>query len=278
MKQFTAPDGRTIAWCEYGDPHGRPLVVAHGTPGSRLQAAPIDEAARTAGLRVIAPDRPGCGHTDPAPDTGFHDWDADYAALLDHLGLDSAFLAGISGGAGYALAAAQTHPGRVRRLVLACGMAPGAPRSALRHRIRVVSLLYWMCRHLPRVAEAALAGTGPFKYARASAIDAFPPADKLIAANPEAVAAAGRDAAEGVRQGARAAVRDLARYRNPLPAPLSTITVPTVFLHGGQDGNVPIGVARWACAQIPGSRLIELPGAGHLFLSADATPLVEAVS
>jgi hypothetical protein len=33
----TLADGRLISWAEYGSPHGAPLVMLHGTPGSRLQ-------------------------------------------------------------------------------------------------------------------------------------------------------------------------------------------------------------------------------------------------
>ncbi|MET0795800.1 MAG: alpha/beta fold hydrolase [Rhodococcus sp. (in: high G+C Gram-positive bacteria)] len=133
--------GRRIAFCEYGDPTGHPVVVAHGSPGSRYEGLSLHNAAATAGIRLIVPDRPGFGRTDPYTDKGFHSWDDDYVTLIDHLEVDSATLMGFSGGGGYALAVAAAVPERVSKLVLACAMIPGAPRDTVRRRIKLVSAL-----------------------------------------------------------------------------------------------------------------------------------------
>ena len=45
---------------------------------------------------------------------------------------------------------------------------------------------------------------------------------------------------------------------------LAAITVPTVVVHGDADLVVPITVGRQLAATIPGARLVELPGAGHV--------------
>ena len=36
------PDGRRLAWAEYGDPFGYPVILCHGVPGSRRQVPPFD--------------------------------------------------------------------------------------------------------------------------------------------------------------------------------------------------------------------------------------------
>ncbi len=54
-------DGRELAFAELGDSDGTPVLGFHGTPGSRSQMALLDEPAREAGIRLIAPDRPGYG-------------------------------------------------------------------------------------------------------------------------------------------------------------------------------------------------------------------------
>src|SRR3546814_2891136 len=69
---------RRIAFCEYGDPTGHPVVVAHGSPGSRYEGLSLHNASSTAGIRLIVPDRPGFGRTDPYTDKGFHSWDDDF--------------------------------------------------------------------------------------------------------------------------------------------------------------------------------------------------------
>ena len=48
--------------------------------------------------------------------------------------------------------------------------------------------------------------------------------------------------------------------RDVLPA----IRVPTLILHGTDDTVVPIEGARYMADRIPGARLVEVPGAGHL--------------
>ena len=48
--------------------------------------------------------------------------------------------------------------------------------------------------------------------------------------------------------------------RHVLPA----IRVPTLVIHGVEDKAVPLEAARWMTEQIPGARLVEVAGAGHL--------------
>ena len=37
------PDGRVVSYASWGDPRGRPLLLVHGTPGSRLSRSPDPE-------------------------------------------------------------------------------------------------------------------------------------------------------------------------------------------------------------------------------------------
>ena len=139
--------GRRIAYCEYGDPTGQPVVVAHGSPGSRYEGLSLHNAAAAAGIRLIVPDRPGFGRTDPSLDKGFHSWDDDFVTLIDHLELDSATLMGFSGGGGYALAVAAAVPERVSKLVLGVRHDPrGTARYfATQNKTGICVVL---CRHL----------------------------------------------------------------------------------------------------------------------------------
>jgi hypothetical protein len=53
-------DGRALASAEWGDPHGRPVHLFHGRPGSRLPC-PDEDTTRTEGVRLVTVDRPGYG-------------------------------------------------------------------------------------------------------------------------------------------------------------------------------------------------------------------------
>jgi pimeloyl-ACP methyl ester carboxylesterase/DNA-binding CsgD family transcriptional regulator len=50
---------------------------------------------------------------------------------------------------------------------------------------------------------------------------------------------------------------------------LPTIRVPTLILHRSGDENIPVGGSRYMAEQIPGARLVELPGIDHLVFAGD---------
>lgn len=112
--------GHHMAWRAVGNPAGEPWLMLHGGPGSSCQPgmlAPLDLARQWA----IAPDQRGCGASRPQGKTTAnttHALVADLEALRVHLGVERwAVLAG-SWGTVVALAYAQAHPERVKRLVL----------------------------------------------------------------------------------------------------------------------------------------------------------------
>lgn len=70
-------DGRRLAWAEYGDPAGHPVLYHHGGLNSHLDAATAHEPARALGVRLVAPDRPGIGASDRLPGRRLVDWPAD---------------------------------------------------------------------------------------------------------------------------------------------------------------------------------------------------------
>jgi len=115
-------DGRALAYSEWGDLEGRPVVFLHGTPSSRLMCWDV-EATEALGVRLITLDRSGYGRSDPRPDLTLLAWVDDYVELVDHLGLPPCPVVGHSGGGRFALACAYRLPERVSSLGLAA--APG---------------------------------------------------------------------------------------------------------------------------------------------------------
>jgi pimeloyl-ACP methyl ester carboxylesterase len=268
-------DGRRLAWADYGDPAGRPVLYLHGIPGSRLEIAGADAAARTAGLRLIAVDRPGCGRSDPRPDLTFGNYAADVSQLLDELSVSAVDVAAASGGGGFGLGLAARSQGRVRRLILICAMAPSVPREALRGRQPRISFAYALARRAPwllrpwlRRQVRSLAAADPARLARWAR--GLPPADRAAMLDPKLRQIINLDAAEALRQGAAAAVGELALYGQPPGFALTDIVVAVHLLHGAEDHTVPVGVAEWLARQLPNATLEVVPGAGHWF--AIATP------
>lgn len=118
-------DGQQIWWEECGNPGGRPVLVVHGGPGGGCTPDMRRHYDPTA-YRIVLVDQRGCGRSrphasDPAvsleANTTWH-LVADLEALRVELGIDRWVLSGGSWGSTLALAYAETHPDRVRALVL----------------------------------------------------------------------------------------------------------------------------------------------------------------
>src|SRR5947209_3189109 len=98
------PDCRRVGVASHGDPDGRLVFLNHGTPASRLGFEFTDAPARERGIRVLCPDRPGIGRSDPQPRRTLAGWADDVVALADVLNVDRFAVRGYSGGGPYALA------------------------------------------------------------------------------------------------------------------------------------------------------------------------------
>ncbi|MGH7764287.1 MAG: alpha/beta fold hydrolase [Candidatus Dormibacteraceae bacterium] len=110
-------DGRRLAYAEWGDPDGSPVLFFHGTPHSRLWC-PDEGATAEAKVRLIAIDRPGIGGSDAKEARTFGDWPMDVLELADSLRLDRFAVIGWSGGGPYAGACAALIPQRLTAIAI----------------------------------------------------------------------------------------------------------------------------------------------------------------
>ena len=120
-------DGRTLAVAEWGDPNGVPVIMVHGTPGSRIGWSLDLTLDSRHGIRRLSFDRPGFGESTRRRGRRVVDVVSDVVAIADALGVDRFVIAGGSGGGPHALACAALLPDRVMRC--ACQVSP-APRDA----------------------------------------------------------------------------------------------------------------------------------------------------
>ncbi|EEP80900.1 predicted protein [Uncinocarpus reesii 1704] len=122
--------GRIIAFSEVGDPNGHVVFCCVGMGLTRYLTAFYDELARTLNLRLITPDRPGVGESDPCVDgSGPLSWPDDLAIICNQLKITKFSMLAHSAGAIYALATALRMPQHIRgRLHL---LAPWIPPSQM---------------------------------------------------------------------------------------------------------------------------------------------------
>lgn len=118
------PDGRVLAYEDYGDPGGFPVLSFHGGLSSRLDAEHADDAAVTSHVRLVSPDRPGIGLSTFQPGRRLLDWPDDVAHLTAALGIEKFAVMGWSAGGPYAAVCAAKMGGRVTAAALLSTRCP----------------------------------------------------------------------------------------------------------------------------------------------------------
>lgn len=274
-------DGRRLGVAQYGDPEGFPVLLFHGTPGSRLWFSPADPVGTGMGARLVAIDRPGYGLSAPWPardaasGAAYALWPGLVAELSEGLGLDRFAILSVSGGGPYAAACAARLPAaRLARVSIVAGPAPpgtyrASGRMARSNRIglrlaRVFGRARWLGRLITRPSVRYLRERPDEWFDRMAR--ELCPSDAEISARPEFRAQVRRELLEGYRQGVDALIDESARLVEPWQIPLEDIRVPVDIWHGVEDTLAPIEMGRALAAAIPGAALHEIEGRGHFLL------------
>jgi pimeloyl-ACP methyl ester carboxylesterase len=265
-QQVKLRDGRTLAYAEFGDPKGDPIIYCHGTPSSRAEGELTvrGSCAGQLGLRVIIPDRPGMGGSDFLPNRRVVDWPSDVLELADALHIERFAMLGSSGGAPYALVCAALIPERVSVVGVIGGVAPidapglFSPRS--RFLSRMVRVAAPLMRGLMRLQLLAVRS----RTVRKSMAKAFPEPDRTLFQREDI-----RDRFIGCleeccRNGPRGAVWELGMFWQPWGFALTKITTPVRLWQGARDGNVSAAHARFLACALPNCQAQFYPDDAHL--------------
>src|SRR6266550_3165350 len=260
-------NGDVIAFEEYGDENGPPVIFCHGWPSSRTMARLTDKAARDLGIRIISPDRPGISGSSLQPNRKLLDWPALVQRLVDSLDIAEFRVLAVSGGAPYAYATARAMPERVRAI----------PIVDLPGREGLLPLYCWMLAlyrtrpHLLRklfyVARPILSLQLPVRLR--------PLLLKLLMLRPcdedslrdsaafEAVFESQRRAWRGSTEGVMA---DAQIYAQPWGFGIEEVRVPVRLWHGTQDRAFSVHLAEEVARQLPNCQAHFVDGAGHYSL------------
>ena len=257
------PERRALAYAEWGDPAGAPVVLLHGSPGSRLFHPDI-AATAAAGVRLITFDRPGNGRSDRLESRVLLDTPADVARLADHLGLDRFALVGISAGGAHALACAHVIGDRVAGVGVASmpgplDEVPGA-WDALPTHVRPAAE---MARREPaRAIRGVVRYMGPVVAEPATFLRGGPPADRALIADPEHGEMLQADVAEALRPGAEGFADDMVTLWLPWGFALAELPEGIRVWHGAQDTRARRDFEHLA-AMLPGCVPAVWPDDGH---------------
>lgn len=250
--------GPRLAYAEYGAGDGVATFYFHGHPGSRLEGRLVDAAARRAGVRLIAVDRPGIGRSAFQPGRCLLDWPARVSQLADRLGLECFAVVGVSGGGPYALACAYRIPQRLRACAVVGGLGP-LDVLGIEGMMPLDRLQFHVARAAPWLLRPVLwlvVGRLRRRFAKRRSLDrtSVRLAREIIAGggDREQAAAYVRAVLEAFRQGTRGMARDAVLYTRPWGfAPSQIAFAPVHLWHGGRDRHVPVRMARAVADAIP---------------------------
>ena len=271
------PDGRVLAADDLGPAGGRPVVLVHGTPDSRLARHPDDSLLADLGVRLIALDRPGFGWSTPHDTATVASFGRDVSALADRLGLERFSLLAWSAGAVWALGAAAVNADRVGRLTVVGGLVPlpayddpTVAAAAGDARLAMVET----AEELGATVAAEL--IAPMLVPDPPTLDIAlehlaathdPTTTAELASVPGAEQQLAWAMLDAVRQGVDGLVRDVAVQLSPLDVALTDVTCPVRFVHGELDTACPPAFGRWFVDRLGGrGQLDVVAGAGHAVL------------
>ena len=266
------PDQRQLAYAEYGESDGTPVFLFHGLPGSRLSWGYIPDNPFPPGLRIIAPDRPGYGGSDPKPGRTLLEWVDDVTWLADALAVEKFALLGISGGGPGALACAWKRPERLTSVGIVSSAAPtNAPGvfEGMSKTNRFFMKLAWRLPWLSTLNVRLLASVirrNPARYINTMKYKLHD-VDKVILSHPEIQDMLIRDFAEALRGGAQGMASDMsANHGRPWGFPLGEIKIKVLFWFCELDLSVPPAMGRYLSQAIPNCEVTFVPDAGHLWI------------
>jgi pimeloyl-ACP methyl ester carboxylesterase len=255
------PDGRIVAWSEFGPEDGLPLLRVPGTPGSRYSMRADRTAWAERNVRAITTERPGFGASTRLPGRGFRQIADDYAAILDHLELGAVHVWGGSGAAPHELALAARHPDRVRAVTILVGAAPFHDDEAAQ-MIGVNAEGYRLVRAgdidgLRALLEPLLEASVEDPTAAILAImDQAPEADRAVMADPFWQAGHTVSTREAFKQGVEGWIDETVAIIQPWDdIDLSAVRTSVTWWHAPSDANAPMSAALRLVATLPNARM-----------------------
>jgi pimeloyl-ACP methyl ester carboxylesterase len=262
--------GVEICYQTFGSPDGDPLLLVMGLGGPMTWWDPaLCRMLAERGFYVIRFDNRDTGRSTKVPGRvtrsmlvrafagrrvrtpyGLRDLAADAFALLDHLGLEAAHLAGVSMGGMIVQTMAIERPQRV--LSLTSIMSTTGKRSVGWQHPRLLPTL------------VARRGRGRTAYAQGSAAIWALIGSPLYPNDPESVLAKAHETFDrGYSAGGVLRQMMAVTTQENRSAQLRAVRVPALVVHGTEDKMVHVSGGRATAAAIPGAELLLVDGMGH---------------
>ena len=225
-------------------PERAPWLVFSNSLATSLSMWDEQAAALQDRFRVLRYDQRGHGVTEaPAGRYAFDTLLDDALALMDALGIAKATFAGLSMGGATALGLAERRPDRFERIIVADSPCQSTPQSSQQWEERIAVA--------QKQGIEALVEPTVGRW--------FPP--ETVAKNPpylDKIRGMIRSTPVNGFIGCAAALA-----AHDYASAVGTVKCPTLFIVGEKDGATPAAMAKLH-DELPGSRFVPLPGAGHI--------------
>ena len=278
---ITLKDQRKLSFNIFGADGGAPVFYFHGGPSSRMEGSMLHQIAIQRNYRIICPDRPGHGHSDPKPGYEIVDLADDVLELAAHLGLDRFGVMGTSGGGPPVIACAYRLKNQLDFAVAFGSAAPIYTDPVASKELSAFDRITAnMSVKLPRWLFVILMGLMIRTFKNIKTSERYKKilgsllcdADlEIVESEPGFVPAMMLSIMEAYRQGAGGPADDTVAIVKDWGFLLKEIDFPVVLVHGTEDKHVPYSFSEYMRAQIPNSRLVPLEGEGHYihFINAE---------
>jgi pimeloyl-ACP methyl ester carboxylesterase len=214
------------------------------------------------GVRLIAPDRPGLGRSDPDPVKSLARHGDDVAALLDHLGAAAARAVGFSQGAPFALALGGA--GVVEAVAVVAGQDDLGHPAVFARLPDDLRAMVTAARHDPAGLANAVAAVASAAWLWEMVLGFSLPQDRAFFSAPPFATAYRECLAAGFAQGPAGYAADLAAGLGVWPVAAEAIAVPVDLWYGEHDASAVHSPDQGAtlAARLPDARRTVVPGAG----------------
>jgi len=270
-------DGRKLGFIDYGNPNGLPIILLHGTPGSRVFGFENEPLLINNELRIITPERPGYGLSDSFQNRTINDFSHDIEQLANSLNIDKFHVAGVSGGGPYVLACAYCLPSRVLSATLIASATPTGLSGFFKGMSLGNKVAFILAKYMPFLLK-------PLYMYSANLIQKHPEKllqginSQLCSWDQQVLSNLEEDGKietfiyhirEAYQQGYLGAYSDMMLLTKPWGIDFQALKLPIFMWHGESDTLMPISSAKSFSKILPNPECFFIKQAGHLLLESD---------
>ena len=258
-------NGNRIGYAIYGNKKNFPIFYFHGWPGSRFELKNIPLKKKK--CFIIALERPGYGISEPISKFKILDWPKIVLEVANKLKIKKFSIIGVSGGAPFALACANTIKNkRLKSIAIVCALAPSKAKGMNKGRVGMLlnlgrkPFISWLIFNFLRVR--LLNGNLEKSFNKWKNKIPLPEIDlKLFTIDR------GRrlmeNFKEAVKHGTKGVHRDANLYSNYWGFKLKNIKKKIFVWHGDKDLTVPIITNKYYKKKLKNKKIFIKSNEGH---------------